>query len=98
VTAWATGAAAEVTADVAAVAAEVAVVVAEVTVEVTGAAADVRADVGKLAACACRDSPSRTARTPTAKITTCTARRAMCRNLGWGTASSHSYSVGTGQN
>lgn len=79
-----------VTGTVADVAAEVTAVAAEVTVEV----ADVTADVGKLAACACRESDSKTVRMPTAKIATCTARRAMCRNIGWGT--SRSRPVGTG--
>ena len=52
-----------------------------VTADVTGASAD----VGESAACACRDSPSKTATTPIVKIVTCTARRAMCRNSGWDT-------------
>jgi hypothetical protein len=87
VAAWVTGAAADVTV-------EVAGAVADVTVEVTGAAADVSVDVGKLAACACRESPSRMTRMPAARIAACTARRAMCRNLSWSTTSS--CSVGTG--
>jgi hypothetical protein len=93
-------------AEVTAVAADVAVwavgAAADVTAEVTGAAADVtdvtadvgQFDVGKLAACACRESPIRRARMPAARIAACTARRAMCRNLSWSTTSSRS--VGTG--
>jgi hypothetical protein len=72
-----------------AVAAEVTGAAAEVTVEVadtvTADVAGASADVGESAACACRDSPSKTATTPIVKIVTCTARRAMCRNSGWDT-------------
>jgi hypothetical protein len=59
VTAWLTGAAAEVGA------------------EATDDAADVPADGVDVAACACRENTSKTARIPVAKIATCTARRAM---------------------
>jgi len=72
--------------DRAAASAGLAGVVADVAVDVT-------VDVGKLAACACRENDSKTARMPTAKMATCTARRAMRRNTGWGT--SRSRPVGT---
>jgi hypothetical protein len=55
--------------------------------EVTGAAADVADDGGKVAACACRENTSKTAKIPAAKIATCTARRAMCRKVAWDTSS-----------
>jgi hypothetical protein len=58
--------------------AEVADEAVDVTVEVT-------ADVGESDACACFDSPSKTATRPTVKIATWTARRTMCRNVGWDT-------------
>ena len=62
------------------VAAEVTVPAAEVTVpEPTG---------GVVAACACRENASKTARIPAATIATCTARRAMCRKIGCGMSSS----------
>ena len=55
-------------------------VAAEVTVpEPTG---------GVVAACACRENASKTARIPAATIATCTARRAMCRKIGCGMSSS----------
>jgi hypothetical protein len=38
-------------------------------------------DDGKVAACACRENTSKTAKIPAAKIATCTARRAMCRKV-----------------
>jgi hypothetical protein len=58
-----------------------------------GAAADVTADGVEVdgvevAACACLENTSKTIRIPAAKIATCTARRAMCRNKGWDTSSS----------
>jgi hypothetical protein len=67
--------------------AEVADEAVDVTVEVT-------ADVGESDACACFDSPSKTATRPTVKIATWTARRAMCRNVGWDTKNSRSVGRG----
>jgi hypothetical protein len=43
---------------------------------------------GVVAACACRENASKTARIPAATIATCTARRAMCRKIGCGMTSS----------
>ena len=72
--------------------------------DVTGAAADATgagtagaelddgagaAEGAKVAACACRENTSKTARIPAAAIATCTARRAMCRKIGCGMCSSH---------
>ena len=82
-----TGPVAEAAADVTGAAAGVLVpdpvlgpVTAEVTVpEPTG---------GVVAACACRENTSKTARIPAATIATCTARRAMCRKIGCGMSSS----------
>jgi hypothetical protein len=47
-------------------------------------------DDGTVAACACRENTSKTASIPAAKIATCIARRAMCRNVAWDTSSSRS--------
>jgi hypothetical protein len=58
---------------------------ADEAVDVTAEVTDVAADVGESAACACFDSPSKTATMPTVKIATWTARRARCRNVGWDT-------------
>jgi hypothetical protein len=60
-----------------------------------GAAADVTADgvavdSVEVAACAGRENNSKTTKMPTAKIATCTARRAMCRSTGWDISSSRS--------
>jgi hypothetical protein len=70
--------------------AEVTADVTEVTGDVTGAAADPTAevtfDVGKVAACACREDSRRRIRIPAAAITTCTTRRAMRRTIGCGIA------------
>ena len=81
----AAGAAGAVAAEVTGAAAEVTEVTAEVADAETADVAGASADVGESAACACRDSPSKTATTPIVKIVTCTARRAMCRNSGWDT-------------
>jgi hypothetical protein len=74
--------------------------------DVTGAAADATgagtagaeltggvgvAEGAKVAACACRENTSKTARIPAAAIATCTARRAMCRKIGCGMCSSHHW-------
>jgi hypothetical protein len=62
------------------VAAEATVPAAEVTgPEPTG---------GVVAACACRENTSKTARIPAATIATCTDRKAMCRKIGCGMSSS----------
>jgi hypothetical protein len=66
-------------------AADVTEEVADEAVDVTAEVADVTADVGESAACACFDSPSKTATMPTVKIAIWTARRARCRNVGWDT-------------
>jgi hypothetical protein len=58
---------------------------AEVADEAVDVTAEVTADVGESDACACFDSPSKTAAMPTVKIAIWTARRAMCRNVGWDT-------------
>ncbi|MFI5066088.1 MAG: hypothetical protein ACHP9Z_19210, partial [Streptosporangiales bacterium] len=50
--------------------------------EMADAAAEVTFDVGKVAACACREASRRRVRIPAATIATCTARRAMCRTIG----------------
>jgi hypothetical protein len=74
-----------VAAEVADAAVEVTEETAEVADAVTAEVAGTTADVGESAACACRDNPSSTATTPTVKIATWAARRAMCRNNGWDT-------------
>jgi hypothetical protein len=51
-------------------------------------AVSVAVDGAAVAACACRENTSKTASIPKAKIATCTARRAMCRKIGWGIGSS----------
>jgi hypothetical protein len=71
--------------------------------DVTGAAADATgagtagaeladgagaAEGDKVAACACRENTSKTAKIPAAAIATCIARRAMCRKIGCGISSS----------
>ncbi len=73
-----TGAAAEVTADAAEPVPEL----------VAGAELVPALVVSEVAACACRENTSRTARIPAATIATCTARRAMCRMIGCGMSSS----------
>jgi hypothetical protein len=70
-----TGAAMEVAAGVTGSATEVAAEVIESAVDVTVGGDEV--DGAKVAACACRENSSKTAKVPAAKITTCTARRAM---------------------
>jgi hypothetical protein len=55
--------------------------------ELTGGAG--AAGGAKVAACACRENTSKTARIPAAAIATCIARRAMCRKIGCGMCSSH---------
>jgi hypothetical protein len=68
---------------------------AEVAFEVAGATAEVSFDVGKVAACACREDSRRRTRIPAAAITTCTTRRAMRRTIGCGIAAPEL--AGTGQ-
>jgi hypothetical protein len=82
------GAAAEATAGVTGAATtEVAADVAESTVDATAIGDEVDGgalDCGRVAACACRENNSKTAAVPAAKIATCTARRAMWRNISCG--------------
>ena len=70
---------------------------AEVTADVTGATADVAevtgagtagVDGGVVAACACRENASKRTRMPAATIATCTARKAMRRDISCGMSSS----------
>jgi hypothetical protein len=68
---------------------------AEVAFEVAGATAEVSFDVGKVAACACREDSRRRTRIPAAAITACTTRRAMRRTIGCGIAAPEL--AGTGQ-
>ncbi len=68
---------------------------AEVAFEVADAMAEVSFDVGKVAACACREDSRRRTRIPAAAITTCTTRRAMRRTIGCGIAAPEL--AGTGQ-
>jgi hypothetical protein len=68
---------------------------AEVAFEVADATAEVTFDVGKVAACACREDSRRRTRIPAAAITTCTTRRAMRRTIGCGIAAP--ALAGTGQ-
>ena len=86
--------AADPAAPVAVEAADVTDEVADEAVEVTAEVVDVTADVGESEACACFDSPSKTATMPTVKIVIWTARRAMCRNVGWHTRNSRSVGRG----
>jgi hypothetical protein len=60
--------------------AEPAAVVAEPAAE--------EADVGEVAACACREKSNKTAKIPAAKSASCTARRPMWRKIGSGTSCS----------
>jgi hypothetical protein len=50
----------------------------------------VEVDGVEVAAWACLENTSKTISIPAAKIATCTARQAMCRNTGWDTSSSRS--------
>jgi hypothetical protein len=59
---------------------------AEVAFEVADAMAEVTFDVGKVAACACREDSRRRIRIPAAAIATCITRRAMRRTIGCGIA------------
>jgi hypothetical protein len=70
---------------------------AAVTADVTGATADVAevtgagtagVDGGVVAACACRENASKRTRMPAATIATCTARKAMRRDISCGMSSS----------
>ncbi len=63
--------------------------------EVADAMAEVTFDVGKVAACACREDSRRRTRIPAAAIATCTTRRAMRRTIGCGIATPEL--AGTGQ-
>jgi hypothetical protein len=66
---------------VAVVAVAVAGVIAEVALTVADDA-EVAGGGAEVAARACRENSSKTAKMPAAKIATCTARRAMCRKIG----------------
>jgi hypothetical protein len=77
------------------VAAEVAAVTAEVAGAVTAEVPGPESAAAEVAACACREDTSKTARIPAATIANWTARRAMQRKIGCGMSSSRT--TGTDQ-